>query len=118
MSYRSETETPFPASPVPATDKLVPITSWADMHREAREMGVELDLFWYDSVAEGVAYFFHWLPEPRCIVLVVWNGTEPTHVESRKRGDVLASDDENGSILGEVIHAFRFAGYWPELSNH
>ena len=37
---------------------------------------------------------FLWLPEPRGIVLVVWDDAGPTHVECRKHGDVWSSADE------------------------
>lgn len=47
------------------------------MFREAAITGVEFDLFWYDSVEEGVAYLFSWLGEPRSTVLVVWNDERP-----------------------------------------
>jgi hypothetical protein len=48
----------FPPSPVAGSELLVPITSWPEMFCETAITGVEFDLFWYDSVEEGVAYFF------------------------------------------------------------
>ena len=115
---QSEIEAPFPPPPIGTTTLLVPITSWSEMHHEATDMGVEFDLFWYESVTEGVAYFFRWLSDPRCIVLVVWDNAGPTHVECRKRGGILASDDESAPILAEVISAFRAVGQWPEQVAH
>lgn len=117
-ALQSEIEAPFPPPPVGATTHLTPITSWSQMHQEVTDMGVELDLFWYESVTEGVAYFFRWLSDPRCTVLVVWDNAGPTHVECRKRGDVLASDDESAPILAEVVAAFRAVSQWPEQVAH
>jgi hypothetical protein len=113
-----EIEAPFPPPPIGRTRHLVPITSWTEMHQEATDMGIMFDLFWYQSVTEGAAYFFRWLSDPRCTVLVVWDDAGPTLVECRKRGDVLASDDETAPILGEIIAAFRAVGQWPEQLSH
>lgn len=115
---QSEIEPPFPPPPIGTTIHLTPITSWSEMHQEVTDMGVEFDLFWYESVTEGVAYFFRWLSDPRCTVLVIWDDTGPTHVECRKCGDVLASDDEFAPILAEVFAAFRAVGQWPEQVAH
>ena len=115
---KSEIEPPFPPPPIGTTTLLVPITSWGEMHMEATDMGIEFDLFWYESVTKGVAYFFRWLSEPRCTVLVVWDNEGPTHVECRRRGDILLSDDECAPILAEVIEVFRAAGQWPNQVAH
>jgi hypothetical protein len=48
----------FPRPPIQGNALLVPIKSWTEMHDETRVSGVEFDLFWYNSVTEGVAYFF------------------------------------------------------------
>lgn len=117
-AIQSEVEAPFPIPPIEATGHLSPIMSWRDMHREATDMTVEFDLFWYESVTEGVAYFFRWVSEPRCTVLVVWDDTGPTHVECRKRGDVLASASESAPILAAVVSAFRAAGHWRKQAAH
>jgi len=108
----------FPSPPVRGGELLVPITSWPKMHRETQTTKVEFDLFWYDSVTDGVAYFFRWLGEPRSTVLVVWNDEGPTHIECRKIGDVLVSAQESASITAEVTAAFRAAGYWRHLAGH
>lgn len=81
-------------------------------------MGVEFDLFWYESVTEGVAYFFRWLSDPRCTVLVVWDNDGPTYVECRKSGDILLSDNESAPILSKVIEAFHAAGHWTKQVAH
>lgn len=88
------------------------------MHRETKDVGVKFDLFWYESITEGVAYFFRRLSEPRCTVLVVWDNEGPTHVECRKRGDIVLSDDECAPILAEVIDAFRAVGRCPNQVVH
>lgn len=113
-----EIEAPFPPSPIEPTEHLFPITSWYEMHQEVTEMAVEFDLFWYESVAEGVTYFFRWLVEPRCTVLVVWDSAGPTHVECRKRGDILVSEDESAPIVAAAVSAFRTAGNWSTRATH
>ena len=99
----------FREPPIPGSKLLNPITSWPDIHRETKEMDVEFDLFWNDSIAEGVAYFFRWLGKPRLTVLVVWNDTGPTHIESRKKGDVMLSAAEAAPIVAEVTRLFIHA---------
>jgi hypothetical protein len=108
----------FPPSPVAASELLVPISSWPEMVRETAITGVEFDLFWYDSVEEGVAYFFSWLGEPRSTVLVVWNDKEPTHIECRKVGDLVASNTETLPIVAAVTYMFRSAGFWRDKASH
>jgi hypothetical protein len=56
---------PWTPPPIPGTERLVPITSWPEMYIETEATKVEFDLFWYDCVLDGVAYFFRWLGEPR-----------------------------------------------------
>jgi hypothetical protein len=58
---KSDIATPFPPPPIRGTARLKPISSWAEMHGETEVTKVEFDLFWYDSVLDGVAYFFRWL---------------------------------------------------------
>ena len=111
-------ETEFPAPPIAGSVLLVPIPSWAEMYRETRITLVDFDLFWYDRVNEGVAYFFRWLGEPRCTVLVVWNDTGPTHIECRKVGDKLASESEAALIVAEVTGLFGNKGSWSKDSAH
>lgn len=117
-AMQSETEAPFPSPPIETTAQLVPIRSWSEMHREVTDMAVEFDLFWYESVTEGIAYFFRCLSDPRCTVLVVWDNTGPTHVECRKRGDILASEDEFAPIRAEVVAAFRTVNHWRKQVTH
>ncbi len=88
------------------------------MHNETRETNVEFDLFWYDSVTDGLAYFFRWLGAPRSTVLVVWNDQGPTHIECRTIGDVLVSDHETANITAEITSAFRAAGHWRHMAEH
>ena len=108
----------FPPSPVAASELLVPITSWPEMFRETAVTGVEFDLFWYDSVEKGVAYFFSWRGEPRATVLVVWSDSGPTHIECRKVGDTVTSESESMSIIAEVTQLFRSAGFWRNGTDH
>ncbi len=117
-SNDTEVRTAFPPPPIAASELLVPITSWPEMFREATITGVEFDLFWYDSVKDGVAYFFSWLGEPRSTVLVVWTDDAPTHIECRKWKDILATPMECVPIITEVTQMFRSAGFWREQVNH
>ncbi len=108
----------FPPPPIHGGELLVPITSWPEMHHETGITKVEFDLFWYEGVTDGGAYFFRWLGEPRSTVLVVWNDVGPTHIECRKIGDVLLSGEESANITAEVTSAFRAAGYWRDMADH
>jgi hypothetical protein len=108
----------FPPPPVEASELLVPITTWSEMFRETKFTGVKIDEFWYDSVEDGVAYFFSWLGEPRSTVLVIWDDERPTHIECRKVGGLLASVDESERIIAEVTQLFRNAGFWRDHVIH
>ena len=66
-------ERDFPFSANCGQRLLVPIGTWLEMLRETEITKVEFDVFWFDSVKDGVAYFFRWLGEPRSTILVVWN---------------------------------------------
>jgi len=110
--------TAFPPPPVTATPLLAPITSWADMHSETATTGVQFELFWYDRVQDGVAYFFSWSGEPRCTVLVVWDNSGTTHIECRKTGDLPATPTECLPIIAEVTQAFRTVGFSAETAKH
>jgi hypothetical protein len=100
----------FPPPPIPASGLLVPIESWPEMVQEQKVTGVEFELFWYQCVADGVAYFFRWLGEPRSTVLVVWNSAGPTHIECRTAGDCLVSTDQAKPISTGVIRLFQDVG--------
>lgn len=114
----STTRAVFPAPPIARSTLLVPIPSWAEMYWETQMTRVEFDLFWYDSVNDGVAYFFRWLGEPRCTVLVVWNDAGPTHIECRKVGDELASELEAALIVAEIKRLFDSNRCTPNESAH
>lgn len=102
----------FPRPPVKASELLVPITTWSEMFSETRITSVKFDKFWYDSVEDGLAYFFRWLGEPRSTVLVVWNNERPTHIECRRIDDLLVPAAESEQIIAEVTQLFRNAGFW------
>lgn len=108
----------FPPAPVEGNADLVPIRTWAEMFREKQVTGVEFEEFWYESVEEGVAYFFSWFGNPRSTVLVVWNKKEPTHIECRKVGDQLATESEAAPIQAMVTQLFRSAGFWESHTTH
>ncbi|MDZ4157720.1 MAG: hypothetical protein U1E09_14290 [Methylococcales bacterium] len=108
----------FPPAPVEGSAHIAPIRSWAEMFQETQITGVEFEEFWYESVEEGVAYFFSWLGNPRCTVLVVWDEKEPTCIECRKVGDQLVTEIEGAPIHAEVTQLFRSAGFWQSQATH
>ena len=108
----------FPPPPIEGSERLVPIRSWADMFFEMQVTSVEFDAFWYESVEEGVAYFFSWLGSPRSTILVVYDDDPSTHIECRTVGDILLPEAEAIPIITEVIHLFRSAGYWQDEAHH
>lgn len=114
----SELEPQFPPPPIVTPPELAPLVSWAELRREVAEMGLEFDLFWYESVTEEVAYFFRSLLEPRCTVLVVWDEAGITHVECRAKGGALLSDVESAPIVATLVSAFRDAGLWRSQTAH
>jgi hypothetical protein len=117
-TYDTKARAAFPPAPVAASEFLVPITSWPEMFRETEATGVEFDLFWYDSVEDGVAYFFSWLAEPRATVLVVWDVDGPTHIECRKEKDLSATEAESLPIIAAITHMFCSAGFWDKSASH
>lgn len=117
-SSASRSSGEFTPPPIPGDELLIPITSWEAMYAETRLTGVEFEQFWFDSVEEGVAYFFRWLGEPRSTVLIVWTEDGPTHIECRTFGDQEVSSDEFRAIVASVILQFRKAGFWPYLVTH
>ena len=102
----------FPDSPVPASDLLVPITCWSGMICESRITGIEFDQFWYESVKDGVAYFFRWLGVPRSTVLVITYDDLLYHLECRTLGDQLVHRQEAEPIIAEIVKQFQDAGFW------
>jgi hypothetical protein len=88
------------------------------MLRETEITKVEFDVFWFDSVKDGVAYFFRWLGEPRSTILVVWNNDGPTHIEYRKVGDLIGSEAESMPMIAEITHMFRSAGLGRNKTDH
>jgi hypothetical protein len=116
--FENDREIAFPPPPVVGTSVLVPIASWQDMLRETALMRVEFDAYWLEVVEEGVAYFFRWLGEPRCTVLVVWTEDRPTHIECRGTGDLELSPAECLPIVAAVTQVFRDAGFWRGDATH
>ncbi len=114
----TEAEYFLPLPPIAGSERLVPITSWAEMYSEIQVTGVEFDEFWYESVEEGVAYFFRWIESPRSTILVVWDSDRPTHIECRTIGDILVPDKDAEPMQAEVVHLFRSAGYWQGEAHH
>ena len=60
----------FPQPPIPGNDRLKPLTSAAEMRREAREMRSCLHKL-IAEVFEGAVYFYSWHGSERATVLVV-----------------------------------------------
>ena len=120
MQARTDTQVDprFPPSPVEPSDRLTPIRTWYEMFVETGVTGVEFDLFWYESVEAGLAYFFRWLGQPRATVLVVWDEQGPLHIECRTFGDQPVSAPDADPIVAEVMTAFHGAGFLSELVTH
>ena len=108
----------FPQPPIPGSELLIPITSWESMYAETQVTGVEFEQFWFDSVEEGMAYFFSWLGDPRATVLIVWTDEGPTHIESRTFGDTVVIGTGANAVVATAILQFRNEGYWPNLTEH
>ncbi len=79
---------------------------------ESRITGIEFDQFWYESVKEGVAYFFRWLGTPRSTVLVIYDYESLDHLECRTLGDSLVPRLEAEPIIAEVVKQYQKAGFW------
>jgi hypothetical protein len=111
-------EADFPPSPIAASGLLEPIRTWVEMVREIEITKVEFDAFWFESVKDGVAYFFRWMGEPRSTILVVWNDDGPTHIECRKVGDLIASEAESRPMIAEITQMFRDAGFGRDKADN
>lgn len=111
----SPIELGFPPPPIAGNSKLVPIRSWHEMFLETKVTDVEFDNFWFESVAEEVAYFFSWLDQPRATILAIWGNKELAYIECRTLGDVLVEGEALEPILTMVIQAFQQAGYSIQL---
>lgn len=105
----------FPPSPVVATSRLTPITTWVQTHEETKATNVEFDALWYDHVNCGVASFFRWTGDVRATVLVVWDDNEPILIECRKRPDELMGEVESASAVEAVMAAIRHAGLFRSV---
>ena len=86
------------------------------MFCESKITGVEFDQFWYESVLDGVCYFFRWLGKRRATVLVIFDESAPSYMECRSLGDTLIPRDEAELILVEVMGLFQMHGYWPDCA--
>src|ERR1019366_3855157 len=111
-------EADFPPSPIAANGLREPIRTSLEMVREIEITKVEFDAFWFESVKDGVAYFFRWLGEPRSTILVVWNDDGPTHTECRKVGDLIVSEAESMPIIAAITQMFRDAGFGRDKTDH
>lgn len=80
------------------------------MYAEMQITGVEFEQFWFESVEDGVAYFFRWLVNLRATILIVWTDDGPTHIECRTLGDQEVADDESRGVISTVVMQFRDVG--------
>jgi len=71
---------PFPDPPIPGNDRLKPLTSAAEMRREAREMRSCLHKL-IAEVFEGAVYFYSWNGPERATVLVIYSLGKLAHLE-------------------------------------
>lgn len=105
----------FPLPPIIGNTQLVPIRSWYEMYLETLVTGVEFDNFWFESVADEVAYFFRWPGNPRSTILTIWSGEKLVFIECRTLSDVLVEGEALEPIQSMVIKAFQQAGYGIQL---
>lgn len=103
-------DTEFPPSPVAGTAFLRPLRSWREVYEENKVTETEFDAFWYQSVIDGIAYFYSWLGEPRATVLVVRDNAGGLFVECRTVGDRHLSSDESAPIVEHVTKAYSTIG--------
>jgi hypothetical protein len=88
------------------------------MYAETQVTGVDFEQFWFESVMDGVAYFFRWEGDLRSTVLVVWTDEGPTHIEARTFGDEPVVGTELDAVTAHLVLLFRKAGYWSHLATH
>ena len=101
----------IPPSPIVGTRRLVPITSWSALTHECKITGVVIDLFWCESLVEGVCYFFRWVGKRRATVLTVFSDGVLDFVECRTTGDRLIPACDAMDIIYEVSACFMRSGF-------
>ena len=79
-------ERDLPPSPIPASGALAPLRTWAEILEKHRHHGIEFGAFLYESLAEGVCFFYR-SRTPRAIVLVVLDNGQLRHIECRTSGE-------------------------------
>ena len=102
---RPLTREPFPQSPVPGNDRLKPLTSAAEMQREAREMRSCLHKL-IAEVFEGAVYFYSWNGSERATVLVIHSLGKLAHLEVKGSRNADVSPDTMSDIRSLVEEQF------------
>jgi hypothetical protein len=76
---------------------------------------MEFDLFWYESVASGVACFYRWLGKVRATVLVVLDGDCIRHIECCGVGGDTLPAVEAEPIVEHVARALHASRQFPKV---
>jgi hypothetical protein len=97
---------PFPEPPIPGNDRLKPLTSSAEMQREAREMRSCLHKL-IAEVFDGAVYFYSWERSERATVLVVHSLGKLTHLEVKGPRNTEVSPDTLSDIRSLIEGQFR-----------
>jgi len=95
----------FPQPPIPGNDRLRPLTSAAEMRREAREMRSCLHKL-IAEVFEGAVYFYSWHGSERATVLVIHSPGKLAHLEVKGRKNVDVSPDTMSDIRWLIEEQF------------
>ncbi len=99
---------PFPEPPIPGNDRLKPLSSSAEMQREAREMRSCLHKL-ITEVLDGAVYFYSWNGSERATVLVIHGSGELTHLEVKGRRNADVSPDTISEIEKLIEEQFSLA---------
>ena len=100
------TREPFPEPPIPGDDRLKPLTSSAEMQREAREMRSCLHKL-IAEVFDGAVYFYSWNGSERATVLVIYSPGELAHLEVKGRRNADVSPDTMSEIRSVIEGQFQ-----------
>jgi hypothetical protein len=97
---------PFPKPPIPGNDHLKPLTSAAEMRREAREMRSCIHKL-ISEVFGGVVYFYSWKGSERATVLVIHSLGKLKFLEVKGRNNAEVTPDTMSEIRSLVEGQFR-----------
>jgi hypothetical protein len=96
---------PFPQPPISGDDRLRPLSSAAEIRREAREMRNCLHKL-IEEVFEGVVYFYSWKGPQRATVLVIHGFGELAHLEVKGTRNAEVDEATTSEIRSLVEEQF------------